>query len=44
MEEDLVRPDDPLFLGLRAEPGGPFVRNELVLEAVLGSEVRDDFL
>ena len=43
-EEDLVRPDDPLFLGLRAKPGRPLVRNELVLEAVLGSEVRDEFL
>ena len=43
-EEDLVRPDDPLLLLLRAEPRGPFVRDELVLEPIFGGKVRDEFL
>lgn len=43
-EEDLVRPDDPLLLLLRAEPRRPLVRDELVLESVLSSEVRDELL
>ena len=43
-EQYLVRPDDTLLLLLRAEPRGPFVRDELVLEPIFGGEVRDEFL
>ena len=43
-EQDLVRPNDTLLLLLRAEPRGPFVRDELVLEPIFGGKVRDEFL
>lgn len=39
-EEDLVPPDDTLFFFLATQPGGPFVRDELVLEPVLFRKMR----
>ena len=43
-EQDLVRPDNPLFLLLSTQPRGPFVSDELILEAILLGEMRDKFL
>jgi hypothetical protein len=43
-EEDFVRPDDTLFLFLGTQPGRPLVCDKLVLEAILGSEVWNEFL
>ena len=43
-EQDLVRPDDALFLRLCAEPRWPLVSNQLVLETILGREVGEEFL
>ena len=43
-EEDLVCPNDPLFFTLLSQPRRPFVRDELVLETVFLSEVRNKFL
>lgn len=43
-EEDLVRPDDALLLLLCAEPGRPFVCDELVFEVVRLGKVWDEFL
>ena len=39
-EQDLVRPYDPLFLCLRAQPRWPLVCHELVLESVRLGEMR----
>jgi len=43
-EENFVRPDDPLLLALMSQPRRPLVRDELVLETVFLSEVRNKLL
>lgn len=43
-EQDLVCPNDPLFLFLSAQPRGPFVSHELILKAILLREVWNKFL
>lgn len=39
-EEDLVTPDDALFLSLLMKPPGPFVLNKLILKIVFVCHVR----
>ena len=43
-QETDVRPDDALFLGLSSQPVRPFVRDELVFEAVFLGQVRQECL
>ena len=43
-EENLVTPNDTLLLLLGAEPRGPFVCDELILETVFLREVWNEFL
>ena len=43
-KENLVCPDNSLFLLLRAEPRRPLVCNKLVFEVVGFSKMRDEFL
>lgn len=43
-KQNFVCPDDSLFFLLSAEPGGPFVCHEFVLEIISFGQVRDKFL
>lgn len=43
-EENLVAPDGALLLALGAQPRWPCIRHELVVEAVLVRQVRDEGL
>lgn len=43
-EEDFVCPDDPLLFALLPQPRRPLVGDELVLETVFLSKVRNKFL
>jgi hypothetical protein len=43
-EENSVCPDDPLLFTLMPQPRRPFVGDELILETVCLSEVRNEFL
>lgn len=43
-EEDLVAPDDSLFLGLLMEPARPLILHQLILKAIFLRHEGDKFL